>query len=266
VRKPRDKAKVEQAVLLAERWIIAVLRHRTFRSLAELREAIQPLVEKLNTRKMKKLKRSRREIFEAIERPALKALPATSFEMTHWSKVKVDLDYHVEHDQHWYSVPYTLIGKQVEIRATERVVEVLHRGHRIASHARSHVSGAKTTLDEHMPHAHRAHADWTPSKILGWAKTIGPCTFGLVEKIFETRPHPEQGFKSALGFIRLAEDYPHDRLERACARALRGRTYSRKSVLAILRNNLDQVPDEDDPATAPSLPVHGNLRGSRYYH
>ena len=141
VRKPRDKAKVEQAVLLAERWIIAVLRHRSFSSITELRDAIRPLVEKLNARTMKKLKKSRREIFEAIERPALKSLPSTPFEMTHWSKLKVDLDYHVEHDHHWYSVPYTLIGKVVEIRATERIIEVIHRGHRIASHARSHAIG-----------------------------------------------------------------------------------------------------------------------------
>lgn len=266
VRKPRDKAKVEQAVLLAERWIIAVLRHRQFDSMAALKEAIRPLVEKLNARVMKKLKKSRREIFEAIERPTLKALPNTPFEMTHWSKKKVDLDYHVEHDSHSYSVPYTLIGKLVEIRATERIVEVLHRGHRIASHARSRIVGAKTTMEEHMPRAHRAHAEWTPLKVLAWSKTIGPNTGALVEKLFETRPHPEQGFKSALGFIRLAEDYPHERLERACARALRGRTYSRKSVLAILRNNLDRVDDDHDGTLPASLPAHANLRGSGYYH
>lgn len=264
VRKPRDKAKVEQAVLLAERWIIAALRHRSFKSMADLREAIAPLVEKLNTRIMRRLGKSRRDIFESIERSTLRPLPATPFELADWAKATLNLDYHIEYDHHFYSAPYTLTGETVDVRATERVVEVLHGGHRVASHVRSRVAGAKTTLPEHMPRSHRAHAEWTPSKIVAWAATVGPNTSTMVEKIMETRPHPEQGFRSCLGLVRLKDSFPAERIERACIRALRAQTYSRKSVLLILKNQLDSVDLDEEPAPPP-MPAHANVRGSTYY-
>lgn len=263
VRKPRDKAKVEQAVLLAERWIIAVLRHRSFGSMSELREAIAPLVEKLNGRTMRRLGKSRRELFELIERSALKPLPASPYELTDWATGKLNLDYHFEFDRHFYSAPYTLASEKLELRATEHTVEILHRNHRVASHARSREPG-KTTLPSHMPRSHRMHAEWTPSKIVAWAATVGPHTATMVERILETRPHPEQGFKSCLGLLRLKDSFPSERIERACRRALRARTYSRKSVLLILKKNLDNIELEDEP-DLPPLPSHENLRGSAYY-
>lgn len=265
VRKPRDKAKVEQAVLLAERWVIAVLRRRTFHSLAELREAIAPLVEKLNARKMRRLRKSRCELFAELERAALKPLPSTPYEMTEWTKETLNLGYHVTYDDHAYSAPYRLTGQIVEVRATERMIEIMHRGKRVASHARSRERGGKTTLPEHMPKSHRAHAEQTPLAIVAWAKSVGPKTEEMVTRIFEDRPHPEAGFRSCLGLMRLKDDFPPERIERACGRALRARTYSRRSVLLILKKKLDEVEDDATP-DLPPRPPHRNVRGGEYYH
>lgn len=265
VRKPRDKAKVEQGVLLAERWILAALRHHHFGSLASLKEAVGPLVEKLNTRMMRRIKKSRRELFELIERAALRPLPATDFELAYWQLSRLESHYHVEYEQHFYSAPHTLVDEIVEARATEKTIEILHNGGRVASHARSHVVGGKTTLAEHMPRAHREFAAWTTERIEERAAAIGTNTKELVKKIFETRSHREQGRRSSLGLLRLADQYPADRLERACARALGARLYSRQSVLGILRKNLDRIEDDGGP-TPPPVGGHSNLRGSRYYH
>lgn len=205
VRKPRDKAKVEQAVLLAERWILAVLRHRTFYSLAELREAIRPLVDKLNDRPMRRLGRSRRQLFEELERPALRPLPARPYEFAQWAKVKVGVDYHVEFDSHFYSVPYQLFPGRLELRATESAVEVIRGGTRITSHLRSYERGKHTTKREHMPKSHRDYAEWDPPRLIKWAATVGPSTAALVEEIMRRRKHPEHGFRSCLGILRLTK-------------------------------------------------------------
>jgi transposase len=263
-RKPRDKAKVENGVLLAERWILAALRNRRFTSLSEVREAVAVLLEKLNTRPMRKLGKSRRQLFEEVEKAALKPLPDKPYELAHWKKARVNVDYHVELEGHCYSVPYGLVGQQVEVRYTQSCVEVLLGGRRVASHVRSEERGRFTTQAEHMPASHRAHAQWTPSRILSWAATVGPSTATLVEEVMKRRPHPEQGFRSALGVIRLAERHGQQRVEKACARALRHRAYSYKSVAAILQHHLEEV--EAAHEDKGPLPQHENVRGADYYH
>jgi transposase len=263
--KPRDKAKVEQAVLLAERWILAVLRDRVFPSLAALHDAIVPLRERLNDRPLRRLGQSRRQLFEAVERAALRPLPVTPYVYAVWTRPKVNIDYHVAFEDHYYSVPYQLRGAVLDLRATATTVELFHDGRRVASHVRSRVRHQATTDPAHMPAAHRAHLDWTPSRLLTWAATIGPATAALCAAIMEARPHPEQGYRACLGLMRLAKQYPVPRLERACARALHFRACSYKSVVAILRHHRDAepLPPETEP---PPLPLHANVRGAKYYH
>lgn len=266
-RKPRDKAKAEQGVLLAERWIIAALRHREFTSLAELREAIRPLVEKLNNRRMQKIGKSRREVFEEIEKSALRALPADSYELCDWKKVSVNIDYHVEYDNHYYSVHYTYYTsrrRKMEVRATATTIELFYSGRRVASHVRSYVKFRHTTKPEHMPDSHRRSVEWPPSRIIAWAKTVGPCTAQVIEEIMKRKQHPEQGYRSSLGVLRLRDRYPDARIERACERAIRYRMFSRRSIEATLKNNKDRV--EDEPPAQQSLPLHENVRGGGYYH
>jgi len=262
---PRDKAKAEQGVLLAERWILAVLRDRTFYAVAELSEAVAPLMERLNERPMRQLKQSRRALFEALERAALRPLPAQPYAFAVWKRPKVNIDYHVVFDEHYYSVPYQLAGQVLDCRATATTVELFRAGRRVASHVRSYVPHAATTDPAHMPAAHRAHLEWTPSRLIRWAETIGPATAALVAAIMRQRPHPEQGYRACLGIMRLAPRYTPARLERACARALHYRACSYRSVVAILRHNRDreELPTE---APLPMLPRHGNIRGGGYYH
>lgn len=263
VRKPRDKAKVEAAVLLAERWILAALRHQRFSTLQQVREAIAPLLEKLNARPMRKVGKSRRQLFEELDRPALRPLPPERYELASWKKARVNIDYHVELDEHLYSVPYQLVGKQVEVRATTACIEIFHTGRRVASHPRA--SGPRaTTLPEHMPSSHRAHAEWTPSRILDWAAKVGPATAALAEELMRRRKHPEQGFRGCLGIIRLKDKHGSERLERACARALRHRAFSYSSVAAILRHKLESAEPVSEQRAA--LPSHENIRGPDYYH
>jgi len=265
VRRPRDKAKVEQGVLLAERWILAALRHRTFFSLEEVRQAVRPLLEKLNSRPMKQLKKSRRDVFEQMERAALKPLPARRYEYADWARPKVHVDYHVEFDGHYYSVPYQLVGKQLDLRATTSTVELLLGGRRITSHVRSFQRGSHTTQREHMPKSHQAQAEWTPPRLMEWAKKTGPATAALVEEILRRRVHAQHGFRACLGLLHLNRKYEPQRIEAACARALRLRACTYKSVVAILKNNLDREPAKEEPRPE-ALPAHGNVRGSGYYH
>jgi len=266
VRKPKDKAKVEQAVLLAERWILAALRNRTFFSPEELRDAVKPLNEKLNSRPMKKLKKSRRQVFEELERSSLKPLPARPYEFARWSRPKLYIDYHVEFDEHFYSAPYQLVGEQLDLRGTETTIELFFKGRRITSHGRSYDKQEKyVTKPEHMPKAHQAQAQWTPARLVSWAKKTGPATAKLVEEIMQRRAHPQQAFKACLGLLHLNRHYEDERIEAACARALRMRACSYKSVAAILKNNLDRETIEAEVKQA-SLPLHGNVRGSGYYH
>jgi len=261
VRKPRDKAKVEQAVLLAQRWILAVLRHRRLSSLVELGEAIDPLMEKLNNRVMRKFGKSRREIFDSPEKQALRPLPPHAFEYAVWSRAMVPRDYHVAVGGHYYSVPYNLVGQQVEMRTTAACVEILLRNRRVASHQRQDSSG-NTTDEAHMPAAHRAHREWTPSRIEEWAGRAGGSVAIVARTILERKKHPQQGYQSCLGIIRLGNKYGNDRLNAACERAVELQAFSYRSIEAMLRNNRDKL--DADEASA-SLPAHGNVRGADYY-
>jgi len=264
--RPRDKAKVERAVQVAQRWILARLRHRTFFSLAELNDAIWELVDELNARTMKTYGASRRDLFERLDRPALRPLPSERFEVAEWKLVRVNIDYHVEYDGHYYSVPYTRREHQLEVRATQTVVEIFEGTERVASHARSHQKGRHTTCADHMPSAHRAHAEWTPTRLVGWAKSIGPETGKLVEAIIAERPHPEQGYRSCLGILRLSKRYGAERLEAACSHAVAVGARSYRHVDSILKHGLDRLAkNTTTEAPADGGVVHGNIRGPRYY-
>jgi transposase len=261
--KPRDKAKVEVAVQVVQRWILARLRHRQFFSLAELNAAIRALVDQLNDRRMRGLGASRRSLFEQLDRPALIALPATDYEYAEWKRCRVGLDYHVEIAKHWYSVPYQLLRQEVEARITARTVEIFHKGKRVASHLRSLRQHRPTTVAEHMPSAHRRHRDWTHDRIRREAARIGDDTAVLIDVILRSRPHPEQGFRSCIGILGLEKSFGIERLDAACARALALGTRSYSSVAAILKNRQDQT-----AAAEPSQPslFHENIRGPDYYH
>jgi transposase len=263
---PRDKAKVEVAVQVAQRWVLARLRHHTFFSLEELNERIAELVEELNARTMRVYRESRRQLFERIERAALLPLPATRFVCGSWKlNVTVNIDYHVDYDGHYYSAPHALLHEKLDVRATSMTVEIYQRGERITSHARSYIRAKHTTKTEHMPKAHQKHLEWSPSRIVSWASTVGPQTAKLAEAILKERRHPEQGYRSCLGILRLGKKYTESRLEAACARALAVGARSYRHVESILSHGLDQL-ELTEQATQESPRLHENLRGRDYYH
>jgi transposase len=263
-RKPRDKAKVENAVLLAERWIIAALRHRRFVALAEMNEAIGELLEKLNHRPFRKREGSRASLFAELDRPALQPLPVERYILAHWKTVRASIDYHVEVDHHYYSVPYQLAGQKLESRSTTATVEIFHSGKRIASHARSSTAYHHTTVPEHMPKSHQAHLEWTPSRLIHWAEGIGMATAEIVRTILERKPHPEMGYRACLGILRLEKAYGKPRLEAASQRAVQLQAFSYQNLKSILKRSLDRQLLLDPEAGGPG-PRHENLRGPRYY-
>lgn len=258
--RPRDKAKVEVGVQIVERWILARLRNHTFYGLEELNREIRRLLDILNDRPFKKLPGSRRSLFESIDRPALRPLPPTRYEYARWKKARVNIDYHIEVLGHYYSVPYTLVHEEVDVRITTHTIEILHGGRRIAAHLRSERRGAFTTTLEHRPKSHQRHLEWTPSRIVRWAEQTGPQTCALVQRILETRPHPEQGYRSCLGLLRLGQRYSSVRLEAACTRALTLGAISYRSVNSILQNGLDRLPLEEQ-ATLSVPRDHEHVRG-----
>ena len=262
--KPRDKAKVEVAVQVAQRWIVARLRNRRFFSLAELNAAIRDLVDGLNDRVTRHLGASRRQLFEDLERPALKPLPAVPYVYAQWQERTVALDYHVEIDRHHYSVPHQLLRRKVWARVTLATVEIFHDGRRVAAHLRSAPDRRHTTLRDHMPSSHRRYADWTPERIRREAAAIGPGTEALVAAILRERAHPEQGFRSCLGILRLARSHERERLEAACRRALEIGARSYTSVNSILKTRLDRR-RPDHAAEGPAI-SHPNIRGAGYFH
>jgi len=264
-RKPRDKAKVENGVLIAQRWILAVLRHRTFYSLAELNAAIRQCLERLNARVLRKAKKSRRELFETMDHPNALPLPQRLYEYAEWYKAKVQLNYHIEVDHHYYSVPYQFLRERLDIRLTATIVEAFLKGERVAAHARSYVKGGYTTVKEHMPSEHRFYAEWNPSRFIEWAGKTGESTARLVEKILATRPYPEQGYKACLGIINLTRNYESVRVEAAAHRALKYKSYSYRSMVAILSTGLDRQPDNGGQPELPGLLPHQNIRGQEYY-
>ncbi len=263
---PRDKAKVEVGVLIAQRWILARLRHETFFSLDALNERIGERLEELNDRRMRVYGASRRELFERLDHPALKPLPMERFAYSEWRKARLNIDYHAEVEHHFYSAPHALVHEEVEARLTAITVELFHKGERVASHLRSYQRGRHTTIDEHMPKAHREHAEWSPSRIINWAGTIGPSTKALAEAILAERRHPEQGYRSCLGILRLGKRYGKERLEAACARAFSVRARSYRHVESILKNNLDRIPAPAKPPAAGPPADHENIRGGDYYN
>jgi transposase len=263
--RPRDKAVVEANVLVAQRWILAALRHRRFFSVAELNAAIWELLPALNARPMRKLGVSRRQLFEQLDRPLLRPLPTTRYEFAEWRDAGVNIDYHVAVEHNYYSVPYQLLHQRVEVRLTATCVELFLKGRRVASHRRRWGRGEYATDPAHMPHAHRAHAEWTPSRLITWAETTGPATAALVAAILAAKPHPEQGYRACLGLMRLGKSYGAVRLEAAAGRATRLGAPSYRTVRNILASGLDRLPLADGPASTPPLPVHPNIRGSAYY-
>jgi transposase len=264
VAKPRDKAKAENAVLQAQRRIVAALRNRLFFNITELNEAIMEEVKNLNARPMTGINKSRFDLFVEIEKPALRPLPAERFVIASWKKAKVHIDYHIDVAKTYYSVPYTLIGEYVDIRYTGAVVEIYHKTKRVASHMRVDRPGAFITQDLHMPHEHRQYLEWTPARIKSWGGKIGPCTRDFMEKLMENCAHPEHGFRGCLGIIRLSRTYSPQRVEKACKRALDVGAYNYRSVKNILKSGLEDAGREDTEVKR-VITLHPNIRGGGYY-
>ena len=265
-KKPRDGAKVETGVQIVERQILARLRHQTFFSLHELNRAIWQLLEWVNGRPFQKLDYSRRQLFEELDKPALRPLPPSRYEFARFLVPTVNIDYHIEVEGHYYSVPFHLKGQKVEVRLTARMVEVLYRNKRVASHLRDHGKGRHTTDPAHMPKAHRAHLEWNPSRMIDWAGTIGPSCATLARQIMESRDHPEQGYRACLGIIRLSKSYESSRVDAACRRALLLEAPSYRSIKSILKTGKDReaLPDEE-PGRSVCSRHHRNIRGAAYY-
>jgi len=263
-RKPRDKSKVEAAVLLTERWIVARLRNRRFFGLDELNAAIRVHLDQLNGKVTRHLGASRRGLFEKVDKPALKPLPVQPYVYAEWKQVRVGLDYHVDIGRHYYSVPNQLLKQKLWARITARTVEIFYQGQRVASHARTSGNRQHSTQRDHMPANHRFRADWSPERIRRLAARVGPNTEAFVEVVMRERKHPEQGFRTCLGVIRLGKTFGRARLEAACARALLINARSYSSLHSILKNGLDRPPRTratDEPAI-----THPNIRGADYFH
>jgi len=263
VRHPRDKAKVEKSVQFVERAILAVLRNRTFFSLTEINEAIGELLDKLNSRKFKRIDATRCDLFEQLDKPALTPLPPTRYYYGEWKTAKVAIDYHIVLHKHFYSVPFQLFGAHVEARLTATTVEIFHNNRRIATHIRSYVAGGFTTNPDHRAPKHQKHLEWTPERIINWAATKGPATGELVRRIIDSRRHPEQAYRSCLGVIRLSDKFTCERVEAAAARALKCNAISYVSIKSILDKGLDKQPLKDAPEYIPL--DHANIRGRDYY-
>ncbi len=261
--KPKDKAKAEVGVQVVTRWILARLRNQQFFSLFELNLQIRRLLEQLNNREFKRLPGTRRSQFEALDRPALQSLPTQSYEYSEWRKARVGIDYHIEVERHFYSVPAAFVRREIEVRLTAATLECFSGGKRIAAHVRSRQTGSHSTQSAHLPKAHRAHLEWTPGRFLNWANEIGEATREIVKHLLWTRPHPEMGYRSCLGLLGLEKRYGRERLEAACRRALDNGTPARRSVLSILQQGLDRLPPPEEIESPPIK--HENIRGSAYY-
>lgn len=264
--RPKDKSRAELTVLLVCRWILARLRHQRFYSLEEFNAAIRPLLIELNERPFQRLPGSRRSVFEALDRPAMRPLPPNPYVYAEWKERTVAFDYHVDVEGHYYSVPHALVGHSVWTRYTVSTVEIFCRSQRVATHMRSYQRGAHTTIPEHMPKSHRAHAEWSPKRLIQWGESIGIHTGAIVEHLLRSKPHPEQGYRACLGLLALAREYGEGRLEAASALAVRLGSPTRKSVKSILESGRDQRPSSTAEPLTLELPLHGNVRGPGYYH
>lgn len=265
VAKPRDNAKAESAVQVVQRWIVMRLRNRIFHSLAALNEAIRELLVLVNQRPFRKRRdQCRASLFERIDRPALQPLPAEPYDLSQWARARVNIDYHVTFENNYYSVPYTLTGEMVDLRVTPATVEIFHQSRRVASHVRLRGQYEARTQIEHRPKSHQAHLKWTPSRIVEWAGKTGPHTAELVERVLASKPHPEMGYRTCLGLIRLAEKYTAPRMEAAAERALLAGVLALRQVESMLATGLDRLPISPPPDRPPS-PPHENLRGPEYF-
>jgi len=262
--RPKDKSKVELTVLLVGRWILARLRHQRFFSLEELNAAIRPLLGRLNDKPFQKLPGSRHSVYEALDRPAMRALPPVPYVYAEWKRVNVGFDYHIDVDRHYYSVPHVLVGNQLWSRFTASTVEIFHRGERITSHVRSYQRGVHTTLAEHMPVGHRAHGSWSPQRLLNWGGSVGANTRTVVQTLLNRKAHPEQAYRACLGLLALAREYGEQRLEAASALAITLQNPTRRSVESILKTGRD-LRTGAQPLSL-DLPAHENVRGPNYYH
>lgn len=262
-RHPQDKAKVESAVQIVERWIMARLRHHTFASIAEVNVAIAPLLRQLNDKPFQKLPGSRASHFTDLDFPALLPLPAQRYELAKFRTVRVHIDYHVEVERHRYSVPHALVGQTLEARITRHTVEVLHRGQRVASHVKSNQQGGFSTQTGHMPATHRAHLEWTPQRLIHWGQSIGPACAESVTRLMHEHKHPEQGYRACLGLLSLAKRYGKERLEAACMLALQLDARQYRHIRDILKNNRDR--NTAMVITEWISPDHAHVRGPDYY-
>jgi transposase len=262
--KPRDKAKAESGVQIVEERILAPLRNRQFFSLVEINQAIAPLLKELNQRQMQGRDHSRADLFAQLDAPALRPLPARPYELGLWSCARVHVDYHIAVDYRFYSVPYGLLKRQVDVRISGQIVEIFYRGERVASHMRVAQKYRCSTQVEHMPPAHQVYAEWTPERILAWLQKTGEAAEQVGKEILDGHTHPQQGFRACLGLVRLSKTYGAERTEAACRKALAIQSPSYKSVKAILYNNMDRLPHKSDEPQMPPV-EHANIRGAEYY-
>lgn len=261
---PRDKAKVENAVGVVERQILAPLRHHTFTSIAEINEEIKKAVTRLNHQPFQKMKTSRYELFETIDKPALKSLPSERYQHAIYKKAKINIDYHFTLDDHYYSVPYQWVGKQVEIRATHKIVECFYQQQRLALHARSYKKYQFTTLEKHMPKAHLQQKQFSEAMLKNWANRIGPHTLEFIEYMMKSRAFPQQAYRACLGLLRLSKSFGGARLEKACHKGLIVGATRYQQIEALLKNKLEGEPEQTTTADN-TTPGHNNIRGAHYY-
>ena len=259
VRKPKDKAHVENGVQNVERWILAVLRDCTFFSIAEANRAISPLLIELNQKEMQHMGKSRQQLFEELDQPALLPLPEHPYEFARWKTARVNIDYHVAFEGHYYSVPHTLIGQEVRIRATERMVEIFHRGQQVAIHPLSTIQGSFSTCADHMPSHHRFVLNTDSDWLLREAAKVGPHTAAYMTAVLRSRPYPQQAFRTCLGILDLAKKYLPSLMELACQRLLLAKLLTYQD----LKSELEHLPADH---SMPALPAHDNVRGDSYYH
>ena len=263
--KPKDKAKVENAVGCIERQVLAPLRDMTFTSIAEINSAIKPLLEKFNANKFQKMDASRKSLFEEIDKPALSPLPKHSYQYASWKKAKVNIDYHVCYKDHYYSVPYNYLHQEIELRVTNRIVECFYKSRRIAAHPRSYQRYKHTTLKEHMPKAHQEQSqEWSVDRLIRWAKKIGPNTATFIKKMIDSRAFPEQAFRSCLGLLRLSKGFGPDRLEAACLKGLEIGSYRYQQIQILLKNRMESISTQPTKPSTANI-HHQNIRGSNYY-
>ena len=266
VRRPKDKAKVETGVKTVEFWILARLRNIQFFSLNDLNKTIRKLLDDLNTRPFQKMSGTRKSIFEDLDRPALKPLPFEPYVYAEWKRAKPHIDYHIEAEGFYYSVPYQLVKNKMEVRITQNIIEIFFKGKRVASHRRSYDPSKRyITVPEHMPKSHQKYLDWTPQRIINWASKIGKAAAQTMQIVMKSRAHPQQGFRSCMGIMNLGKEYSQDRLEAACSRALAIGSPSYKSIQAILKKGLDRLPPQKEVPRQTSFITHSNIRGPQYY-